>query len=38
VSYSYSLITPLADLLNLISGGVISDTLTLDTVADMRLE
>ena len=38
VSYSYSLMTPLADLLNLVSGGVIADTLTLDSAADMRLE
>lgn len=38
VSYSYSLMTPLADLLNLVSGGAISDTFTLDSVAEMRLE
>jgi hypothetical protein len=38
VSYSYSLMTPLADLLNLVSGGTIPDVLTLDTVAEMRLE
>lgn len=38
VSYSYSLMTPLADLLNLISGGSIPETLSLDSVADMRLE
>ena len=38
VSYSYSLMTPLADLLNLVSGGTISDTLTLDSTGDMRLE
>lgn len=38
VSYSYSLITPLADLLNLVSGGTIPNTLSLDSVADMRLE
>jgi len=38
VSYSYSLITPLADLLNLVSGGTIANTFTLDSLADMRLE
>jgi Flp pilus assembly protein TadG len=38
VSYSYSLITPLADLLNMVSGGTIPDTLSLDSVAEMRLE
>jgi Flp pilus assembly protein TadG len=38
VSYSYSLITPLADLLNMVSGGTIPNTLSLDSVADMRLE
>jgi Flp pilus assembly protein TadG len=38
VSYSYSLITPLADLLNMVSGGTIPDTLSLDSLADMRLE
>jgi Flp pilus assembly protein TadG len=38
VSYSYSLMTPLAELLNLVSGGTIPDVLTLDTVAEMRLE
>jgi Flp pilus assembly protein TadG len=38
VSYSYSLMTPLADLLNLVSGGTIPDTLSLDSVAEMRLE
>ncbi len=38
VSYSYSLITPLADLLNMVSGGVIPSTLSLDSLADMRLE
>jgi len=38
VSYSYSLITPLADLLNMISGGTIPSTLSLDSLADMRLE
>ena len=38
VSYDYSLMTPLANLLNLVSGGTIPDTLTLDSLADMRLE
>ncbi len=38
VSYDYSLITPLADLLQLVSGGFIPNTLTLDSVGDMRLE
>ena len=38
VSYSYSLITPLADLLNLVSGGAIPATLNLSSTADMRLE
>jgi Flp pilus assembly protein TadG len=38
VSYSYSLITPLADLLNMVSGGTIPSTLSLDSLADMRLE
>jgi hypothetical protein len=38
VSYRYSLITPLADLLNLVSGGTIPSTLTLSSTADMRLE
>jgi len=38
VSYSYSLITPLADLLSMVSGGSIPETLTLDSLADMRLE
>jgi Flp pilus assembly protein TadG len=38
VSYDYSLMTPLANLLNLVSGGVIDDTLSVNSVADMRLE
>jgi Flp pilus assembly protein TadG len=38
VSYNYSLITPLADLLNLVSGGVIANHFNLNSVADMRLE
>ena len=38
VSYSYSLMTPLADLFNLVSGGTIPDVLTLDTLSEMRLE
>jgi len=36
--YDYPLITPLADLLNLISGGAIPTTFNLDSTADMRLE
>jgi len=38
VSYDYSLMTPLADLLNLVSGGTIPSTLSLSSTADMRLE
>ena len=38
VSYGYSLITPLADILGMISGGTIGDELTLGSKADMRLE
>ena len=38
VSYDYSLMTPLADLLNMVSGGTIPATLNLDSSADMRLE
>jgi len=38
VSYDYSLMTPLADLLNMVSGGVIPATLNLGSTADMRLE
>jgi len=38
VSYAYSLMTPMADLLALVSGGTISDSLTLSSTADMRLE
>jgi Flp pilus assembly protein TadG len=38
VSYNYSLMTPLADLLNMVSGGVIPATLNLGSTADMRLE
>jgi Flp pilus assembly protein TadG len=38
VSYDYSLMTPLANLLNLVSGGSIPETLTLDSLSDMRLE
>lgn len=36
--YDYPLITPLADLLNLVSGGAIPTTFNLDSTADMRLE
>jgi len=38
VSYAYSLMTPVADILALVSGGTISDSLTLSSTADMRLE
>ncbi len=38
VSYNYSLMTPLADLLNMVSGGTIPATLGLGSTADMRLE
>jgi len=38
VSYAYSLITPLADIMGMISGGSIADTLNLSSTADMRLE
>jgi len=38
VSYDYSLMTPLADLLNMVSGGSIPATLGLSSTADMRLE
>jgi hypothetical protein len=38
VSYAYSLITPLADIMGMISGGSIGDTLNLSSTADMRLE
>ena len=38
VSYDYSLMTPLADLLNMVSGGTIPATLNLGSTADMRLE
>jgi hypothetical protein len=38
VSYSYSLITPLADLLNMVSGGAIPETFSVNSLAEMRLE
>jgi hypothetical protein len=38
VSYGYSLITPVADILSMISGGSIDDGFTLSSTADMRLE
>lgn len=38
VSYAYSLMTPVADIMALVSGGAISDSLTLSSTADMRLE
>jgi Flp pilus assembly protein TadG len=38
VSYGYSLMTPLADIITMVSGGSIGDALTLSSTADMRLE
>lgn len=38
VDYSYSLITPLAGILQFISGSIIGPTLNLSSTADMRLE
>jgi len=38
VSYDYFLITPLANIMGMISGGSIGDTLTLSSTTDMRLE
>ncbi len=38
VSYTYTLITPLAGVLNLIGGGGIDDTFDLSSTADFRLE
>ena len=38
VSYDYSLISPLAGIVNMVSGGNISGSLTLSSTADMRLE
>jgi len=38
VSYGYTLITPVADVLSMISGGTIGDSFTLSSTADMRLE
>jgi len=38
VSYAYVLITPLSDIMGMISGGSIGDSLTLSSTADMRLE
>jgi len=38
VSYDYSLISPLAGIVNMVSGGTISGSLTLSSTADMRLE
>jgi len=38
VSYVYTLITPLADMVGMISGGTIDDTFTLSSTADFRLE
>jgi len=38
VDYDYDLITPLDNLLGLLSGGAIGPTLTFSSTADMRLE
>ena len=38
VDYQYDLITPLAGLLQFISGDTIGSTLTFSSTADMRLE
>ena len=38
VDYDYDLITPLDNVLGLISGGSIGPTLTFSSTADMRLE
>ena len=38
VTYDYSLITPVGDLMGLVGGGVIGDSFTLGSTADMRLE
>ena len=38
VSYDYSLITPLANIMGMVSGGSISETFNLSSTADMRLE
>ncbi len=38
VTYDYTLITPLGDLMGLVGGGAIGDTFTLNSTADMRLE
>ncbi|MGD0204933.1 MAG: TadE/TadG family type IV pilus assembly protein [Dehalococcoidia bacterium] len=38
VSYKYSLITPLANIMTIVGGGTIKQTFTLSSTADMRLE
>jgi hypothetical protein len=38
VSYEYALITPMADIIGMISGGTIGDSFTLGSTADYRLE
>lgn len=38
VSYEYTLITPLSDMMGMISGGGIGDSFTLSSTADFRLE
>ncbi|HET8943212.1 MAG TPA: TadE/TadG family type IV pilus assembly protein [Dehalococcoidia bacterium] len=38
VDYDYTLITPLDNILKMISGGTVGPTITLSSTADMRLE
>jgi hypothetical protein len=38
VSYNYSLITPLADIVDVVSAGTIGESFTLSSSADFRLE
>jgi hypothetical protein len=38
VDYDYTLITPLDNILKMISGGSVGPTITLSSSADMRLE
>ncbi|MCJ7511051.1 MAG: pilus assembly protein [Dehalococcoidia bacterium] len=38
VSYTYSVMTPVAGLVSMVSGGTVSDTFTISSTADMRLE
>lgn len=38
VNYDYDLITPLAGLLQIVTGGILDSTLTFSSTADMRIE